>query len=73
MAQVETHEIAVLDKAIHCGGCETRIQSVLTRVPGVQEAKASQKTQMVELSLDPDVVSIQDIKDRLEELGYSVA
>ena len=73
MAQVETHEIEVLDKAIHCGGCETRIQSVLTRIPGVEKVDASHKTQRVELALDPDVVSLQDIKDKLENLGYNVA
>ncbi|MCH7552165.1 heavy-metal-associated domain-containing protein [Patescibacteria group bacterium] len=73
MAHLEACEIQVLDKGIHCGGCETRIQSVLAKVKGVEGVKAHRKTQMVELSLDPDVVSIQDIKDRLEELGYSVA
>ncbi len=71
MAKIETHEIKVLDKAIHCEGCEARIQSVLTKVPGVQEAKASYKTQSVQLSLDSDSVSVQDVKDKLEDLGYS--
>ncbi|MEE9198547.1 MAG: heavy metal-associated domain-containing protein [Dehalococcoidia bacterium] len=73
MAQVETCEIEVLDNAIHCGGCEARIRSVLSRVPGVEQVKASQKTQKVELALDPEVVSVQDIKERLEDLGYDVA
>ena len=36
MGQIETHEITVLDKAIHCEGCEARIQSVLTKVPGIK-------------------------------------
>jgi len=71
MAQIETHEITVLDKAIHCEGCEARIQSVLARVPGVQKAKASHKTQKVNLILDSDTVSIQEITDKLEDLGYS--
>ena len=71
MAQIETHEVTVLDKAIHCEGCEARIQSVIARVPGVQQAKASHKTQKVHLTLDSASVSIQDIKDKLEDLGYS--
>ena len=45
MAQIMTHEITVLDKAIHCAGCEARIQSVLARMPGVQEVDADYKTQ----------------------------
>ncbi len=70
MAPIETHEMTVLDKAIHCEGCEARIQSVLTRMPGVQEAKASHKTQKVHLTLDSTSVSIQEVKDKLEDLGY---
>ena len=70
MAPIETHEITVLDKAIHCEGCEARILSVLTRMPGVQEAKASYKTQKVHLTLDSASVSIQEVKDKLEDLGY---
>ncbi len=70
MAQVETHEITLRDNAIHCEGCEARIQSVLTKMPGVQESKASYKTQKVGLTLDSARVSIQEIKDKLEDLGY---
>ena len=71
MASIETHEITVLDKAIHCAGCEARIQSVLVRMPGVQVAKASHKTQKVDLTIDSSSVSIQEVKGRLEDLGYN--
>ncbi len=70
MAQIETHGITVRNKAIHCEGCEARIQSVLTKMPGVQDAKASHKTQKVDLTLDSASVSIQEVKDKLEGLGY---
>ncbi len=71
MAKIEIHEITVLDKAIHCEGCEARIQSVLARVPGVQEANASYKTQRVRLTIDSTSVSIEEVKDKLEDLGYN--
>ena len=45
MAQTITHDITVLAKAIHCAGCEARIQSVLIKMPGVQDVKADHKTQ----------------------------
>ena len=73
MAKLEPYAIQVLDKGIHCQGCETRIQSVLARIPGVKEVKASRKTQMVELALDHEVVSVQEVKEKLEDLGYNVA
>ena len=71
MAQTITQEITVLDKAIHCAGCEARIQSVLTRMPGVQDVKADHKTQKISLTLGSEGVSIQDLKEKLEDLGYS--
>lgn len=70
MTRVETHEITVLDRGVHCVGCETRIQSVLARMRGVQDVEADHKTQEIRLSLDPDIVSIQEVKDQLEDLGY---
>ena len=71
MGQIETHEITVLDNAIHCAGCEARIQSVLVRIPGVQDVKADHKTQKVSLTLDSGSVSIHELKGKLEDLGYS--
>ena len=53
MAQVESHEIEILDNAIHCAGCETRIQTVVARMPGVQDARADHKTQKVEFTISP--------------------
>ncbi len=71
MAQLETFEIQVRDKAIHCAGCEARIQSVLAGMPGVEEVKADHKTQKIQLTLDSASVSVQDVKEKLEDLGYS--
>ena len=71
MAQIENHEIKVLDKGIHCAGCEARIQSVLLKLPGVQEVKANYKTQNVLLQLDPQKLTVQAVKEKLEDLGYN--
>ena len=40
-------------------------------MPGVQEAKASHKTQKVDLTIDTSSVSIQEVKDKLEDLGFN--
>jgi len=71
MAQAITHDITVLAKAIHCAGCEARIQSVLIKMPGVQDVKADHKTQKISLILDSENPSIQELKEKLEDLGYS--
>lgn len=73
MAQVETIEMQVLDKGIHCSGCEARIQSVLAKVPGVQQVKADHKTQLVRLTLEPETVSVEGVREKLEDMGYETA
>ena len=73
MANTESHELDVLDRGVHCAGCEARIESVLARVPGGAEVKADHRTQKVRLILDPDDVSIQELIERLESLGFRTA
>lgn len=73
MPQIESHEIQVLDKGIHCPGCEARIQSVLAKLSGVQQVKAAHKTQLVRLTLDVEKTSLAQVKAKLEDLGYRTA
>lgn len=70
MAKVEAQELLVQDNAMHCAGCEARIQRVLSRVAGVREVRADHKTQRVHLKLDLEQISIQAVRDKLEEVGY---
>jgi copper chaperone CopZ len=73
MPKVEQLELTVLEKAIHCSGCESRIQGALGKLPGVAKVKASHKTQKVTLALDHQKTSLRDVLAKLEFLGYSVA
>lgn len=73
MAQVEMLELMIEGNAIHCSGCESRIQGVLGKLPGVQEVKASHKTQKIALALDQEKTPLQDVLAKLEFLGYTVA
>ena len=70
MEEAGTCEIQVLDKGIHCVGCEVRIQKVLGGLPGVIEVKADHKTQKVQAMLHPGKISVVQVIARLEDLGY---
>lgn len=70
MAKVEAHESLVQDNAMHCAGCGARIQTILSRVAGVKEVRADHKTQRVHLKLDLEQISIQEVRQKLEEVGY---
>jgi copper chaperone CopZ len=60
------------EQKIHCEGCEQRIGNALRRLSGVEDVRASAKSQRVEVKLDPDQVDPEEVRDRLEQLGYEV-
>ena len=59
------------DQPIHCASCEQRIGTGLRRVPGVHTVRASSKTQRVEVAVDPTQVSAEQVRDKLEQLGFT--
>jgi copper chaperone CopZ len=60
------------EETIHCPSCEQRIRNALRRVPGVQDVRASAQTQQVVVILDPEQVSPEQVRARLQQLGYEV-
>lgn len=72
MAETVTEEIRVRKGAIHCEGCEATIERFLPRVPGVQAVKASEKSQVVQVTWDPDELGNDEVRAKLDELGYPV-
>ncbi|HBY96206.1 MAG: heavy-metal-associated domain-containing protein [Ardenticatenaceae bacterium] len=61
------------EQTIHCAGCEQRIGNALKRLPGVEDARASAKTQHVVVSINPVEITPEQVRSRLELLGYEVA
>ncbi len=60
------------EQKIHCMGCEERIGNALRRLPGIQDAQASADTQKVVVTFDPDTVSADQVRAKLDQLGYRV-
>lgn len=58
---------------IHCAGCETRIGFALHRLPGVRDVHASAQTQQISVTIDPAEVTPEQLRARLQELGYEAA
>ncbi len=61
------------DEKIHCSGCETRIGFALRRLPGVRDVRASAETQRISVTIDPEEVGPEEVRARLQELGYEAA
>lgn len=70
MAKVEQVELMVLEGAVHCSGCESRIQSILRKLPGVVKVKADHKTQKVSLALDGEKTTLEEVRRKLQAAGY---
>lgn len=60
------------DQEIHCEGCEQRITQALERLDGVQTVAASAQTQHISVETDPDRTDPDQLRDRLDLLGYEV-
>jgi len=60
------------EQRIHCAGCEGRIVYALHRLPGVQDVIASASTQQVAVTVDPERVTPEQVRQRLDALGYRV-
>ena len=71
MAQIEELQLHVRDDAIHCDGCESRIETVLKQLPGVLRAKADHQQQTVTLTLDAEHTPLDEVRRKLEFAGYA--
>lgn len=60
------------EEKLHCEGCEQRVGRALKRLGGVGEVEASYQTQRVEVEYDPGQVGEEQLRERLELLGYEV-
>ena len=70
MAKIEQLDLTVQDRAIHCEGCESRIQTVVGRLQGVVKVRADHKTQLVTLTLDTEQTPLDEVRQKLEFAGF---
>jgi copper chaperone CopZ len=60
------------EETIHCEACEQRIGNALRRLRGVQGVRASSETQQLQVTIDAAQVAPDQVKSRLEQIGYQV-
>jgi len=53
-----------------CGGCVAAVRNVLSRQPGVSQAKV--EIGSIELELDESVGSVENVRKAVEKAGYGV-
>jgi Cu+-exporting ATPase len=60
------------ENTLHCSGCESTVEFALRKLPGVTSINADHKEQLIEVELNTDETSIDQIEDSLEWIGYEV-
>jgi copper chaperone len=58
---------------MHCGHCKAAVEGELSKLSGVQIANADLEKGTVKISYDNGKVSTEDLKEAIEEAGYTVA
>jgi Cu+-exporting ATPase len=56
-----------------CAACSARIEKVLGKMEGVKEANVNLATETSAIEYDPALVSANDLKEKIEKIGYGVA
>jgi copper chaperone len=58
---------------MHCGHCKAAVEGELSKLSGVEIANADLEKGTVEVSYDENTVSTGDLKEAIEEAGYTAA
>ena len=54
----------------NCGMCEKKIEGSLADVEGVASADWDVESEEMTVKFDPDVISLDDIKQKIADVGY---
>ena len=57
--------------AIHCGGCVKTVTGTLEALPSVEVTQADTETKLVRVQFDESAVSVAEIQEALDEIGFS--
>jgi P-type Cu+ transporter len=67
---VKKMKIAV--KGMHCASCSARIEKMLSSMEGIHNAVVNLAAESMELEWDEAAINIEEIKERVKELGFEL-
>lgn len=70
-ASVET--ITLIVENMHCGGCMTKVERVLTATPGVLAARANLSAKRATATIDAAVTGAPELAQALDRAGFTAA
>ena len=64
--------ISIKVKGMSCAACAARIEKGLNRLPGVNQTHVNLVLEQAAVDYDPAAVSLDDMVEKIEKLGYAV-
>jgi len=58
--------------ALHCSSCANAVKKVLKVLPSVEVTQTDPETKLVSVQFDESAVTLDQIRETLDEVGYSV-
>lgn len=68
MSKLNSRQFAV--NGMHCASCASIIKKSLEKLPGVQSCRVNYANEKAELEYDPQQISLEQMNEELEKLGY---
>ncbi len=68
-----TQTISLPVAGMHCANCAANIDKMLGKLEGVEESNVNFASEQAVVSFAPDILSISEIIDKINDLGYQVA
>ncbi len=68
----ELQHITVTVEGMSCGHCKNAVEKAVKGLPGVLAAEVDLTAKSLQVDFDPAKTSLQDIKDVVEDAGYTI-
>ncbi|MEW8974243.1 MAG: heavy metal-associated domain-containing protein [Tissierellaceae bacterium] len=59
-------------ETLTCPSCTAKIQGMLKKTKGIEEGEVLFNTSRVKVSFDESVITSEEIKDKIDRLGFQV-
>jgi len=71
-AEMKEKRLQLAVRGMHCAACSARIEKVLSSMDGVENASVNLATETLDLSYDPQRVSLEEVSSRVGGLGFTL-
>ncbi len=66
-----TKETTLRIPALHCGSCGKTVTRILEALPSVAVTQTDPEAKLVDVQFDESTISLDQIREALEEVGFS--